>query len=94
MEGVVKLKLYLVRRTDEWSWDDYDSFVCAAHSEEEARTLAPGGDCESKADIFRFGEDGYIDGWVSSPNYVSVKEIGISEKYTEPTIICASFNAG
>lgn len=33
--------LYLVKRTDNVTWDEYDSFVVCAESEDEARRVYP-----------------------------------------------------
>lgn len=35
--------LYLVERTDKVTWDEYDSFVVCAESEDEARRVHPSG---------------------------------------------------
>lgn len=35
--------LYLVKRTDKVTWDEYDSFVVCAESEDEARRVYPSG---------------------------------------------------
>lgn len=35
--------LYLVKRTDNVTWDEYDSFVVCAESEDEARRVHPSG---------------------------------------------------
>lgn len=35
--------LYLVKRTDNVNWDEYDSFVVCAESEDEARRVSPDG---------------------------------------------------
>lgn len=35
--------LYLVERTDKVTWDEYDSFVVCAESEDEARRVYPSG---------------------------------------------------
>lgn len=34
------MKLYLVTRTDEWDWDEYDGFVVRAMNEKNALELA------------------------------------------------------
>lgn len=35
------MNIYKVRRTDGYSYDDYDSFVCVARNEEDARRIIP-----------------------------------------------------
>lgn len=34
------MKIYLVRRTDENDWDEYDAFVVVAENENEALSIA------------------------------------------------------
>ena len=99
------MQLYLVERTDKWSYDDYDSFVCWANSPEEAKKVSP---CEfyEWRDHPNLKEHGwyfkYHDGryeyqpkrhdW---PNDLSLlKVIELSRPPTEPTTVLASFNAG
>lgn len=85
------MNLYLVSRTDSIGYDEYDSFVCAAESEEQARKMLPD-------DEWRMKE--YVNGliiceWTKDLNKIKVEYIGkADEKYTEPTVILASFNAG
>ena len=90
------MNLYLVSRTDTPDYDEYDAFVCAAENEEQALSLHPGG---GTIEGF-FAADGtyYIRNcdfeWHFGERAVA-KYIGkADEKYTEPTVILASFNAG
>lgn len=93
------MKIYLVKRTDSWSYDDYDRFVCKAESEDQAETISP-------SDYYGWKEDGwhflYSDGsskkdnhsgWVDDLNNLTVEEIGTSNS-NEAGVILASFNAG
>jgi hypothetical protein len=95
------VKIYKVERTDNWSYDDYDSFVCFANSEDEARKLHPYGD-----DSYVLYEDGwhmkYSDGriddkihdfmsWTHDISSLKVQELKDSDK---PEVILASYNAG
>ena len=36
------MNIYLLERTDRWSYDDHDAFVVAAESEEEAKNMQLG----------------------------------------------------
>jgi len=94
------MKFYKVERTDNWSYDDYDSFVCVASSEDEARRLS--------ADEYYTYIDGkvyfkYSDGtmressdsgggWTSFEN-TKATEINPAS-YANAEVILASFNAG
>ena len=40
------MNIYLVSRTDDWGYDDWDSFVVAASDEETARNTRPDGVCK------------------------------------------------
>lgn len=96
------MKLYLVKQNINTGYDTYDSFICAANSEDEAKRMNPGG--------FRKWSDSkncwmfqYVDGteepdddssWVNHIKNVKVKEIGKAIKGIKSGIICASFNAG
>lgn len=91
------MNLYLVSRTDDiGGYDEYDAFVCAAESEEQALSLHPdGGTIE---EFFTADGTHYIRNcdfeWHFGERAVA-KYIGkADEKYTEPTVILASFNAG
>jgi hypothetical protein len=73
-------------------WDSYDSFVCVAEDEDEARNLHPiGCGIREKETEHRYSD------WVktSQVHLLKVEYIGeAKEEYKEATIICASFNAG
>lgn len=93
------MKLYLVERTDKWSYDDYDSFVCVAENEEQARWMMPDEYYIRKEDGLYFQ---YADGterkenehnwssWATNLSDIKVTEI-IPD---EPRIVLSSFNAG
>lgn len=90
------MNLYLLRRTDTIGYDEYDAFVCAAENEEQALSLHPDGGTIEEF----FAADGthYIRNrdfeWHFGKRAVA-KYIGkADEKYTKPTVILASFNAG
>lgn len=90
------MNLYLVNRTDEWSYDDYDAFVCVTDSEESAKNTSPQTDFESnelkkvdwsKKDIYGFH------GWTNSKDNVKVTLLALNVEGPERMIL-ASFNAG
>lgn len=89
------MQLYLVERTDRWSYDNYDRFVCWANSAEEAKKLSPSGFYEWKEDgwysISRGQKENYH-GWVGSLDNLKVYEL--SRAPEKPTIVLASYNAG
>lgn len=72
------MNLYLLSRTDQVGYDEYDAFVVAANDELEAKLFL----------AQKYDSD---DEWSDK---VEVKAIGITGKYTEPTEILGSFNAG
>jgi len=83
--AVGAMKLYLISRTDSWSYDDYDSAVVAAPSEDVAKSIHPS--------PYHTDGDDDDDGWPSIDK-VAVKLIGDAVEGTEAGVICASFNAG
>lgn len=92
------MKLFKVERTDNWSYDDYDSFLCAANSAEEARMLWPDPEYHMWKDgvaCYSYGEQNPASshGWVKSPDYLEVTEIDLSI-LNKPETLLASFNAG
>lgn len=80
------MKLYLVARTDDVGYDEYDSFVCAAQSEDGARNMTP--------------YIGSPEPWVIDTSQLKVQYLGITDPRSDfdadykPRIILASFNAG
>ena len=88
------MNIYLISRTSGWGYDDYDSAVVIAESEEQARMIHPGNNIETfdnKHFEFRIFKE--LGGWEEKPEDVKVKLIGISEEKI-PQVVCASFNAG
>jgi len=83
--AVGAMKLYLISRTDSWSYDDYDSAVVAAPSEDIAKSIHPY--------VGHDGDEECSYGWPSIDK-VAVKLIGEAVEGTEAGVICASFNAG
>lgn len=91
------MKIYKVERTDKWSYDDYDSFICVAENEEQARWMVPdpeyhmwkdGVYCYSYRDQEPVNTD--ISSWTKNPNTLKITEINP----IQPEVLLASFNAG
>jgi hypothetical protein len=80
------MKLYLISQDQNNDYDTYDSAVVCAKSEEEARNIHPN----------VFSDDPWEDSgaWCSSPDLVTVIEIGVANPSQAPGIVCSSFNAG
>lgn len=75
------MNIYLVERTDGWGFDDFDSFIAVAPDEEYAKSMIP-----------RW--QGRGGGW-PDPEHVKVICVGEAvPTFAEPTVLCASFNAG
>lgn len=95
------MNTYLVERTDNWSYDEYDSFVCVAHDEEQARWMVPDPEYHMWKDIdgkptycYSYREQEPVNskytGWTKNPNTLKITEI-IQD---DPKVVLASFNAG
>lgn len=85
------MKLFLVKRTDYVGYDEFDAFVCAAESEEQARSMLPDDEWHMKEYVIGL----IMCEWTKDLNKIEVEYIGeADEKYTEPAVILASFNAG
>lgn len=89
--------IYLVQRTDGFDYDDFDSFVCIAKDEEEARAMKPEHVREHQTiplePTLHNTTDKYS-GWVSSFNHVKVTFLGKAKLSQKSGLLCASFNAG
>ena len=86
------MNIYLVRRTDDWGYDQYDSFVCVAESEEQAKLLNPHYDPYFEDEMFyNFNERCWC--WVNSPDLLEAIKIGVSDE-DKVKVILASYNAG
>lgn len=89
------MNLYLVSRTDDIGYDEYDAFVCAAESEEQARKMLPFDEELVREETEENIRNLTIWEWTNDLNNIEVTHIGkADEKYTKPTVILASFNAG
>ena len=94
------MNLYLVSQKVNNGYDTYDSFVCAAKDEEQARYVSPSSyytwldDCWCFVYADGTTKPSKFDAWCH-PEDVSVKLIGdTSDQYSEPVIVLSSFNAG
>lgn len=84
------MNIYLVDTVAKVDYDQYDSFVVVADSEEEAKATHPStlyGEVQSentdKDDLWTPFKD------------IRVELIGVADsEYKEKTVICSSFNAG
>ena len=76
-------KIYLVTQSENDGYDTYDSFVCVADSEEQARNMLP--TCAKWGREIR-----YAGSWAYEPSDVTVTEIDINNT----GIVLESFNAG
>ena len=89
------MNLYLVSRTDSIGYDEYDAFVCAAENEEQARKMLPFDEELVREETEENIRNLIFWEWTNDLNKIKVEYIGkADEKYTKPTVILASFNAG
>ena len=79
------MNLYLCSQDSKDDYDTYDSFICAASDEREARLTSP-------EHNYSFDQSRHV--WCVSPDLVTVKLIGVADKSIEKGVVCASFNAG
>lgn len=89
------MNIYLVSRTDKFSWDDYDSFVCVAPDEKTALDIIPDTDTENPLFYENIDTSGFTFSFGSwtGPNHRKCELIGIANE-AKIRIVCASFNAG
>lgn len=87
------MKIWHVHRTDQCSYDEYDSFVVAAETEQQARLAHPSGG----GDVWT-GREWRNGNWKDTswpaPGKLKVREIGTAAPTEKAGVICASFNAG
>ena len=101
------MNIYIVQPKNYiFDYDTYDSFVCIAESEDEAKLLHPGkyfatkyidiGKLELAKDPNTKSFDPYYSSdWQYLPNELDAKLIGIAiETETLSKVICSSYNAG
>lgn len=90
---MAKLFLYLVDRTDEVGYDEYDSFVCIAKSPDAAALMNP---CEGNEPDPDYPQHKCCT-WPIAPNQaVSLKVtlLGRARPNQSAGIVLSSFNAG
>lgn len=92
------MKIYKVTRTDLWSYDDFDSFVCVAPDMETAKRLIPAHGYQERIETHTWAEKDkgeYFHAWTADKNAVKVELLGIADATFDKTkILLASFNAG
>jgi hypothetical protein len=101
------LNLYLIERPDDWGYDEYDSAVVCANTEDEARRIHPGNEPDNE--LYRWNDDllewvyscGEYENqrvsWNSWPvniNSIKVTLLGVAVEDIELGTVCSSFNAG
>jgi len=82
------MKLYLISRTDQVGYDEYDSAVVCAGSEEEARLIHPSRYTEGWN-----GKEEEYGTWVNADT-ITVKYLGEATESLSAGVVCASYNAG
>ena len=97
------MNIYKLKRTDKLSYDEYDSGIVCAESEEEAKLINISNPDYKWVDNkwIYVREDGSIcetDGWswvdADKLNVIKVTLLGIADKDIKKGVILASFNAG
>lgn len=78
------MNLYLIERIDKVHYDEYDSLVVAAESEDIAKTIHPNYPQPRRISY---------DSWTTEDK-LEVTLIGITDVYKETTVVHSSFNAG
>ena len=78
---------------DEWFYDDYDSFVCVANSEEEIRKCISV-DRYNRRIIDMSGNDNHEDAvnFEEFQGEIHIEEVNLN--VDKPYIVCSSYNAG
>lgn len=96
------MKIYYVNRTDETDYDEYDSMVVIAESEDQARCIHPSSETSN---LITWDGTFWIRGGViywDKPDYIwqmpwklDVQLIGLAEPHEDrPRVVLGSFNAG
>ena len=78
---------------DKWDYDDYDSFVCVANSEDEIRNHISV-DKYNRRVVDMSGNEAYEDSvWFDDlQGEIHIEEVNLN--VDKPYIVCASYNAG
>lgn len=101
------MNIYKVSRTDKIDYDEYDSFICYARDELEAKDIPPASYIVWDPDNKRWADDYEMDsgqpaedrmmsrGWpVAADTLLKIELIGKGPDDAKPGVILASFNAG
>lgn len=86
------MNLYLISQSANNDWDTYDSAIVCAASEEDAKSLHPGGHDEPVPT--GSGERDAVHGTWTSRNNVKAQLVGAAAEGIERGVVLASFNAG
>ena len=78
---------------DEWDYDNYDSFVCVANSEDEIRNHISV-DRYNRRVVDMSGNEAYEDSvWFDDfQGEIHIEEVNLN--VDKPYIVCSSYNAG
>ena len=87
------MNIYLCTQWVNRGWDTYNSFVCVAKSEDEARCIHPDGRLEPEEWV-DIALDKNFPSWCYSPDEVDVTLIGEASESEDKSVILASFHAG
>lgn len=92
----MSLNIYLVSQDENGGYDTYDSFVCVAKSEEEARLFHPEGwimTLDEKGGLPLHHNGWSLTSWAFSIDEVKVKHIGVADdSYKESQVLIASYH--
>ena len=86
------MKLYLLTQTEHNGYDTYDACIVCAENEEDAKTISPVYNYDTKDNTFR--EDHTWDEWASKIEFITCKEIGEANSNIPRGLILDSYNAG
>lgn len=98
----MEMKIYRISQEENMDYDTYDSAIVVALNAEAAQRMHPDG---RGLETFYY-EDGRweeVDWWRANSRWstwakklesVTVEWIGTTDKFKEPCVLCASFNAG
>lgn len=90
------MNIYLLSRQNRHDYDEYDSLVVVADTEEKAKQIHPDGSLYSNREdkMNSWNNLSFMTSWVNIDkiNVTLIGEASASQK--ENSVICASFNAG
>lgn len=81
------MKIYLIERTDQAGYDEIESFVCVAESEDDAISAYPSGDFSV------FHKTKWSGEWIEK-SHLKITDMGIAHDDQKRGVILASYNAG